>query len=163
MDLLSTRTIELTKFAMDGLMMRQKAITANTANVMTPGYQRKEVDFESQLREIASKEDLKTTIKEQNSMQYNPTSLDVMMGNDTPHQLTPQEARYLKTDLYNKDNFDPQIVDDVYSGAAEDGNNVDMEAEVMDMAKVGMKYSVLATLEQKSIAELRSAIKGDGS
>lgn len=163
MDLLSTRTIELTKFALDGLMERQKAITANTANVMTPGYQRKEVDFESQLREIASKEDLKTSIKERNSIQYNPTSLDVMMGNNKPPQLTPQQARYLKTNLYNSDNFDPQIVDDVYSGSDGSGNNVDLEKEVMDMAKVGMKYSVLATLEQKSIAELRSAIKGDGS
>jgi len=163
MELLTNRTIELTKFAMDGLMERQKAITANTANVMTPGYQRKEVDFESQLREIASKEDLKESIKAQNSMQYNPTSLDVMMGNNKQPHLTSQQARYLTTDLYNGDNFDPQIVDDTYSGSDATGNNVDLEKEVMDMGKVGMRYSVLATLEQKSIAEIRSAIKGDGS
>lgn len=161
MDLLTTRTIELTKLAMDGLMMRQKAITANTANVMTPGYQRKEVDFESQLREIAAKEDLKTVIKEQNSIQYNPTSLDLAMNNNVQATLTPQESRYLQTNLYNGDNFNPQITDDTYSGAAQDGNNVNLESEMMDMAKVGMKYNVLATLEQKSLAMVAGAIKGE--
>ena len=163
MDLISNGTIELTKFAMDGLMERQKAITANTANVMTPGYQRKDVDFESQLKEIAAKEDLKDYIKGQNSIQYNPTSLDVMMNNDKASQLTQQQARYLQTNLYNSDNFTPQITDDTYSGSDATGNNVDLEKEVMDMAKVGMRYSTLATLEQKSFAEIRSAIKGDGS
>lgn len=161
MDLLTTRTIELTKLAMDGLMMRQKAITANTANVMTPGYQRKDVDFESQLREIAAKEDLKTTIKEQNSLQYNPTSLDLVMGENGQALLTPQESRYLQTDLYNSENFNPQITDDTYSGSAQDGNNVNLETEMMDMTKVGTKYNILATLEQRSLNIISGAIKGE--
>ena len=59
-DLISNRTTEITKLALDGLMMRQKAITANTANVMTPDYQRKEVNFEGQLNDIIEKDDLKT-------------------------------------------------------------------------------------------------------
>ena len=41
MDLISTRTIEITKLAMDGLMDRQQAVSSNIANVMTPDYQRK--------------------------------------------------------------------------------------------------------------------------
>lgn len=158
MDLLSTRAIDVTKLALDGLMLRQKAITANTANVMTPGYQRKEVSFESQLKEIVEKDDLKTMIKERNSIQYNPTALDIMMERSQP-KLTSQEARYLQTNVYN--NYDPQIVDDTDSGSDRTGNNVNLEKEVMDMASVGMKYNVLATLEQKSIRNVSSAIKGD--
>ncbi len=42
----ATLPIDITKLAMDGLMVRQKAITANIANVMTPDYQRKDVKFE---------------------------------------------------------------------------------------------------------------------
>lgn len=158
MDLLSTRTIDITKMAMDGLMMRQKAITANTANVMTPDYQRKEVNFESQLREIIEKDDLKTSIKERNSMEYNPTSLDLMMDRSQP-QLTSQEARYLQSDIYS--GYGPQITDDTESGSDRTGNNVNIEKEVMDMASVGMRYNVLATLEGKRLGDVRAAIKGD--
>ncbi len=159
MDLISTRTMDLTKLALDGLVLRQKAITANTANVMTPDYQRKEVNFESQLREIVEKDDLKTYIKEQNSIQYNPSSLDLAVGQNQNPGLTPQQAKYLQTDIYN--NYKPQIVDDIVSGSDSKGNNVNLESEVMDMAKVGMKYNILATLEQKQMRIIAGAIKGE--
>ena len=68
MDILSSRTSNITQLAMDGLMERQRAIGANIANVETPGYQRKEVAFESQLSEIIEKEDLKDFLKGQNSI-----------------------------------------------------------------------------------------------
>ena len=41
MDLISNRTLEITKLAMDGLVDRQHAIASNIANVNTPGFQRK--------------------------------------------------------------------------------------------------------------------------
>jgi len=157
-DFSSTRTIDITKLAMDGLMMRQKAITANTANVMTPGYQRKEVDFESQLKEIVEKEDLKTMIKEKNSIQYNMSAEDVLMDRSQT-SLTPQESRYLKTDSYAA--YGPQITDDTMSGGDSTGNNVNLEKEVMDMTGVGLKYSALATLESKQFRMLAGAIKGE--
>lgn len=158
MDLISTRTIDLTKMALDGLMVRQKAITANTANVMTPDYQRKDVNFESQLKEIVEKDDLKTYIKEQNSIEYNPTSLDVAMDR-SQSGLTAQQAKYLQSDVYGS--YEPQIVDDMASGSDSTGNNVDLETEVMNMASVGMKYNVLATLESKQFNIIKGAIKGD--
>lgn len=160
-DLISTRTIDMTKLALDGLLTRQKAITANTANVMTPGYQRKEVSFENQLREIVDKDDLKTYIKEQNSIEYTPSSLDLVMERNGKQTLTPQQAKYLQSDVYG--NYNPQIVDDIVSGGDATGNNVNLEQEVMDMATVGMKYNVLATLEQKDLSNIRSAIRGDVS
>lgn len=159
MDLISTRTIDMTKLAMDGLLMRQKAITANTANVMTPDYQRKEVNFENQLKEIVEKDDLKTYIKEQNSIQYNPTSIDLAMGNANNQGLTSQQARYLQSDVYGA--YNPQIVDDTISGTDSNGNNVSLESEVMDMANVGMKYNILANLEQKQLRLIAGSIKGD--
>lgn len=158
MDLLSTRTIDVTKLAMDGLMMRQKAVTANIANVMTPDYQRKDVSFENQLREITEKDDLKTMLKERNSIEYTPTSLDLVTDR-SPSTLTPQQAKYLQSDIYG--NYDPQITDDTNSGSDSNGNNVTLEKEVMDMSSIGMKYTALSTLEQKQLGNLRSAIKGD--
>lgn len=158
MDLITNRTIDLTKLAMDGLMMRQKAITSNTANVMTPDYQRKDVSFESQLREIVEKDDLKTYIKEQNSIQFNPSSLD-MVTDRSQTGLTPQQQRFLNSNVYS--DYNPQITDDFLSGSDGTGNNVDLESEMMNMTSTGMKYNMLATLEGKQIGLIRGAIKGD--
>ena len=80
MDLISSRTIEILDRGMDGLMERQHAISSNIANVMTPGYQRKEVAFESQLAEIIEREELKDYIKGQNSIEYVPPNVDVFTG-----------------------------------------------------------------------------------
>jgi flagellar basal-body rod protein FlgB len=163
-DLISTRTIDMTKLALDGLMTRQKAIAANTANVVTPGYQRKDVQFEDQLREIVDKDDLKEYIKGQNSqnnLQYNPTSLDLATDTTEHKGLTPQQAKYLQTNIYS--GYEPQIVDDTVSGGDATGNNVDMEKEVTDMATVGLRYNVLADLEQKQLKIISNSIKGDGS
>lgn len=151
MDLLTTRTMEVTKLAMDGLFERQKAITANTANIMTPNYQRKEVSFENQLKELVQQDDTKRDIKLKNSIQYNPTSLDA---------LTPERKVFLQSNSYEK--FAPQVVDDTYSGSAENGNNVDIEKEIMDMAKVGTQYTVLSNLEQRAFKGMLDVIKGSG-
>lgn len=157
-DLISNRTIDVTKLALDGLMMRQKAITANTANVLTPGYERKEVAFEDQLKDIINKDDLKQNIKIHNSLQYNPTSLDIATSTEK-RGLTKAQANYLQSNLYEK--FDPQITEDTESGADDTGNNVDMEKEVMDMANVGLRYNVLSDLEGRQLKLISGAIKGD--
>ncbi|MBE7704146.1 MAG: hypothetical protein E7Z89_08895 [Cyanobacteria bacterium SIG28] len=159
MDLISSRTIEITKLGMDGLLDRQQAISSNIANVMTPDYQRKEVAFESQLAEIIEKEDLKDYIKGQNSIEYVPPNIDVFTGEiHTYRTPTLQEKAYLKTNTF--DEFKPQYVTDVYSGVNSDGNNVELEREMMDLSKTGTQYLVLSTLERKQFAELSEVIKG---
>lgn len=160
MDLITNRAIDITKLAMDGLMARQKAITANTANVMTPDYQRKDVNFESQLKEIIEKDDLKQYIKEQNSIQYNPSSLDMVTQQSVGSGLTPQESKFLQSDIYG--DYNPQIMDDTQSGSDSAGNNVNLESEMMSMANTGLKYNVLATLEGKQFQNLNAVIKGNG-
>ena len=121
MDLITNRTIEITKLGMDGLMDRQHAVSSNIANVMTPGFQRKEVAFESQLAEIIENEDLKDYIKEQNSVEYKPPMVDVFTGEvHTYRTPTMQEKAYLQSNLYDK--FNPQVVTDVFSGTNSSGN-----------------------------------------
>lgn len=97
MDLITNRTMDITKLGMDGLMDRQHAVASNIANVMTPGFQRKEVAFESQLAEIIEKEDLKEYIKGQNSIEYKPPMVDVFTGEvHTYRTPTQQEKAYLQ-------------------------------------------------------------------
>ncbi len=159
MDLITSRTMEITRLGMDGLMDRQQAISSNIANVVTPGYQRKEVAFESQLNEIIEKEDLKDFIKGQNSIEYMPPNVDVFTGEvHTYRTPTQQEKAYLQANSF--DEFKPQYVTDVYSGSNIDGNNVELEREMMDLSKTGTKYLVLSNLERRQFSGLRSVIQG---
>jgi len=159
MDLISNRTIEITKLGMDGLLDRQQAISSNIANVMTPAYQRKEVAFESQLAEIIEREDLKDFIKGQNSIKYEPPNVDVFTGEiHTYRTPTMQEKAYLKSDTMA--DFKPQYVTDLYSGSNADGNNVELEREMMDLSKTGTRYLVLSNLQRRQFSELTSVIRG---
>ena len=159
MDLISSRTIEITKLGMDGLMDRQHAIASNIANVMTPGYQRKEVAFESQLAEIQEKENLKDYIKGQNSVEYKPPMVDVFTGEVHKYRTpTLQEKAYLKSNVYEQ--FKPQLVTDIFSGSDAKGNNVELEREMMDLSKTGTKYLVLSNLERRQFTGLAEVIRG---
>ena len=159
MDLISSNTSEVLRLGMNGLMDRQQAISSNIANVMTPGYQRKEVAFESQLAEIVEKKDLKEFIKGQNSIEYVPPNVDVFTG-EVHHYRTPtqQEKAYLNSDIYGE--FKPQYVTDLYSGSNSDGNNVELEREMMDLSKTGMRYLVLSNLSRRYYTGLSEVIKG---
>ncbi len=151
--------MEITRLGMDGLMDRQQAISSNIANVVTPGYQRKEVAFESQLAEIIEKEDIKDFIKGQNSIEYVPPNVDVFTGEvHTYRTPTQQEKAYLKSNSF--DEFKPQYVTDVFSGSNLDGNNVELEREMMDLSKTGTKYLVLSNLERRQFSNIRSVIQG---
>ncbi len=159
MDLITSRTMEITKLGMDGLIDRQQAISSNIANVMTPGYQRKEVAFESQLSEIMEREDLKDYIKSQNSIEYKPPMVDVFTGEvHTYRTPTLQEKAYLKSNTY--EDFKPQYITDIYSGSDGSGNNVELEREMMDLSKTGMRYLVLSNLERRSFESVSRVISG---
>ena len=159
MDLISSRTIDILKLGMDGLMDRQQAISSNIANVMTPDYQRKEVAFESQLAEIIEREDLKDYIKAQNSIQYIPPNVDVFTGEIHQYRTpTMQEKAYLKSNTML--DYKPQHVTDIYSGSNINGNNVELEREMMDLSKTGSQYLVLSNLERRQFTNLGNAIRG---
>ena len=159
MDLITSRTMEITRLGMDGLMDRQHAIASNIANVMTPGYQRKEVAFESQLSEIQERENLKDYIKGMNSIEYKPPMVDVFTGEVHQYRTpTLQEKAYLKSNVYEQ--FKPQLVTDIYSGSDSKGNNVELEREMMDLSKTGTKYLVLSNLERRQFSGLSEVIRG---
>ncbi len=159
-DLISSRTMNIMKLGMDGLMERQNAISANIANVMTPNYQRKEVAFESQLAEIIENDNLKNYIKGQNSIKYTPQTVDdfIAVTPSSQRQLTVQEKNFLQTNLYSK--YNPQVMDDVFSGPDSRGNNVELEKEMMDLTKAGTKFVILSNLEKRAFEGLNEILKG---
>ncbi|MBR1681529.1 hypothetical protein IJ707_07055, partial [bacterium] len=65
--------------------------------------------------------------------------------------------RYLITNSYGQ--YDPQVMDDVFSEGTIDGNNVELEREMMDLNKNGTKFVVLSNLEKKYFSGLGDVIK----
>ena len=151
MDFIDNRTRAIGAMALDGLNERAKAISANTVNALTPNYQRKEVSFEQSLRNIIEREDEKEAIKVQNSLMYqqNPKSI---MG-QSPAQLAFLSTAY-------EDGYSIDVEADTSDPLGLDGNNVNIEKEMMDEAKNGMQYQVVAALLSKSYAMMNNIIKG---
>ena len=152
MDFIDNRTRAIGAMALDGLQERAKAISANTVNVLTPNYQRKEVSFEQSLQNIIAREDEKEAIKLQNSQMYQQNPKSVLMGQ------SPAQLAFLST-AYDE-GYSINVEADTSEPLGLDGNNVNLEKEMMDEAKNGMQYQVVAALLSKSYAMMNNIIKG---
>ena len=155
MDFIENRTRDIMQMSLDGLYERSKAIAANTANALTPGYKRKEVSFEDSLQQIIKRENEKEEIKLQNAMMYQKNPDKVLKGQ------SPEQLAFLNSDM-NKDFF-INVEEDMSQGYEIDGNNVNIESEMMDETQNGMKYNVVANLLSKSYRQLSDIIKGQNS
>lgn len=172
MDLFNVRAVEVTKLAMDGLVKRQSAIASNTANAMTPDYQRKQVAFEDQLREIIAKDDVRRDLRMQNSLEYakdNKYQAGYTSNNANPlaqniAQRLPQEQfMYIQQTREDTQNYAPEVIKDTRWIDYGNGNNVNVEEEMMSMAKTGSQYNVLATVEGRFMSGLLDVVKGGGA
>ena len=152
MDLINNRTKDITKYALDGLYERSKAISANTANALTPNYRRKEVDFESSLRQIIKHDNERKELQSQNAAFYQKHPDMILKGR------SPAELALLSTDLNTT--FEINVEEDMSDPVDADGNNVSIEREMMDESKNGMQYMVLANLMSKQYQQLGSIISG---
>ena len=69
-----------------------------------------------------------------------------------------QEKAFLQSDITA--NYNPQIMDDIYNGPTTDGNNVELEKEMMDLSKTGTQYLILSNLEARAYSGLSDIIRG---
>ena len=155
MNFIESRTKQIGAMALDGLYERSKAISANTVNVLTPGYQRKTVSFEESLRNIIKRENEKDEIKMQNTIEYQNNPKKVLFGQ------TPEQLAFLNTEV--DEGFQIDVEEDMSDAIGLDGNNVNLEEEMMDEATNGMKYQVVANLLSKSYNQMSQIIRGQNS
>ena len=167
MDLLSSRSAEVIRLAMNGLSRRQEAIASNVANVSTPDYQRKEVCFETQLNDIIQRDNIRKKIRAYNGtlpveqQNYSISKEGFIEINNNPKALPTEQLKFLSQNDYNK--FHPEVLRDYSMFDIENNNNVDIEKEMTDMAKNGLKFNALATLEAKAFSGLSDLIKSGGT
>lgn len=109
----------------------QKATSANIANVSTPGYQKKEVNFKDEMQKFISPE--KTVVPRVTDKRH------ISKG-------APQNIVKIK-EIKDNDNA---------SGV----NNVDIEKEMMDLAEGQLMYEYGAKKLGRTFGLLRAAIRG---
>lgn len=116
------------KVALDGLSLRQQAISRNLANIDTPGYQAQTVNFEETLKRLSQKDG----------------SLALKITN-AAHQASP-DAQGAGFSLLAR------------SGGSfrADQNNVDVDVEMTDMSEVGIQYQALTQAISKKLLLLKT-------
>ena len=119
---------------LEGLAARFSATSRNIANANTPGFAKRNVSFEDQLREvIESGKKLKMTRTDKGHI---PTS---------PHSVAAVHPSEMK------------VTDEKYRL---DGNNVDPEREMSILSETRMQYTAISRFAAKKLGGLRTAIAG---
>lgn len=118
--------------AMDASLKKQQTIAQNLANYNTPNYKRKTVAFEEELSKA--------------------------LGNNNELKLKTTKARHLNNTLsYKKVQGEVKTQD--HTSLRNDGNNVDIDAEVSDMVQNTLKFNGLSRMMTYAINRYSTAIR----
>jgi flagellar basal-body rod protein FlgB len=153
---IDSKTIDVTSLALDGLMKKHRAVSANIANSEVAGYQRQDVSFEDQPNEILEKEYEKEAYKSMNS-KISPVDPESVLRSQQMSAVTATKALEAKQ-AYGA--FKPQLFDDAGAPILENGNNVNVEKEMVELAKNTTKYSVLSEVLAKKLSGIGEVIRG---
>ena len=119
---------------MEGVAKRFNATSRNLANVNTPGYERRNVSFEDELKDVIySGRKLSMTVTNQGHIPSRPRSVA---------DVTPSEIK-IKDEAYRLD-----------------GNNVDPEREMAVLAEASMMYGAMSRFAARKLANYRTVIAG---
>jgi len=120
--------------SLDASLLRNETIAQNIANVDTPGYNRKAVSFEEELSEAISKS---SSFK---GRRTDPRHIPIGKRNIDEVGIKAYE---------DKSSFDMRL----------DGNNVDIENEMAQMAENNIRYEVLIQRLTGSFRKMKSVIR----
>jgi len=121
--------------AMDAAVVRNTTIAQNIANVETPGYKRKEVDFEFYLQKAMGDQEDTIGLKTDNEKHFSlyPSSID---------DVQARVRTVTDTSITN------------------DGNNVDIDQQEALQAENTINYQTLARLLNLAIERYNTVLKG---
>ena len=130
--LFNDSTISSALIALDGLSLRNNVISQNVANVDTPGYLAQDIDFESSLQmALRSTNDLGLT------------------RTDEGHQgFLSSQTNLIKSGLREG------------GTVRADGNNVDIDVELVELTETGIRYNAITTGVSKKLSLLKSIATG---
>ncbi len=132
----TTLSADIANKALDFRSLRQKLIASNLANVSTPYYKARDVDFESFLAKEADKlykEDSRVKMAKTHPTHLDPTSIE-----------SSQKAEIFFRSTHATRN---------------DGNSVDLDIESTEMSKNSMLYNAIINAKRKTSMIFKSVIE----
>jgi flagellar basal-body rod protein FlgB len=118
------------RLALDGLSLRQQAISRNLANIDTPGYQAQTVNFEETLKHMVD----------------HSGSLPMTLTNNSHQVSASQDARF-SVSMRPGGSF------------RADQNNVDVDVEMTDMSEAGIQYQAVSQAISQKLLLLKTLAK----
>lgn len=112
--------------------LRQELIASNIANAETPGYKAKKIDFEEALAR----------------------ALDI----DDELKMKTSDSKHFNVGGGGFNNLQPEIYEDSNGITSLDGNNVDRDQEMAEMAENKVMYDASVQLLNKKLGLLKYAI-----
>lgn len=116
------KTMDILQRSMDVSVLRRSVISNNISNAETPNFKRSTVNFESQLKRVL----------EQEKQRIEPEAL----------VTDPRHIRFNLSQNYQ--DVGPRRVLDYLTKSKNNGNNVDLEVEMMDAQQNQMMYTLMA-------------------
>ena len=129
-------TISSLDIGIRGLMRRHEIIAANIANAGTPNYMAKEVAFEESLAKI------------QRKLRYG-TEMELSSTDSEHFTITPNSILEAKVAISEPEN-----------DFITNGNNLDLDREMLDLSKTGMKYKAISSMGKRFFEHLQMIIRG---
>jgi flagellar basal-body rod protein FlgB len=140
--------LRATTAALDGLTLRSQVIANNVANVDTPRFHALDVTFQQQLDHILARDLNKFQLVRTDPGHLGAGRIRVLATTDPRHlSASPIDA-----------NIQPVIFETPSPVMRNDGNTVDIEAQMANLAQTQMMYHALVTLLSNRISGLRSQI-----
>ena len=136
MNITSDLSLTLLRKGLDALSERQSVIAHNVANIETPGYKASDVAFEENLRHALAS-----------------TSTVTMQTTDAAHLTEQSRQRQEISEISHATYRRNQ------TSMRKDGNNVDIENEMLDLAETGLRFQAMTSLASKKLAMLRMVVQ----
>ncbi len=132
----SNSPLDILGVALNGLTLRNKAISGNLANLETENYKRREVDFEETLTAI-------------NEKKYSSREFSL---NST------HEKHFSEATIINSSSSAIEIKIDPNSYMT-NGNSVDVDREMLDLTQTGLRFKALAEITKKHLDNMKGIIR----
>lgn len=129
---ISDPTIQALQASLKFRQLRQELIASNIANAETPGYKAKKIDFEEALAR----------------------ALDV----DDQLKMNTTDSKHFNVGGGGFNNLEPEIYEDSNGIVSPDGNNVDRDQEMAEMAENKIMYDASVQLLNKKLGLMKYAI-----
>ena len=135
MSVFDTKPIQILERSLDAASLRQKVLANNIANVDTPNFKRSDVSFDSALQEYLN--DASPTLRG-----------------------TVTDPRHIPIGTPSFSQIQPQVIVEQTTTVNNNGNNVDIDSEMTQLATNQIKYNLLIQQLNAQFSKLRTAIQG---